>query len=188
MSTLKLSQNRFPILLRFYEVCENQTKLFSCLDDISTCQWKDSLWLSQFNLIIRSWYLGYLQCSVTRSPFGHGANFLYLADIRLSHEKKVKTWRPDAVMTIPLPLMYINWLYQLNVKSPASRLFTQPFVQSVDQRKHQSSASLAFVRGIHQSPMNSPHKGPVTRIMFPFDDVVVQCIFLKKKIIFFYLG
>ena len=32
-----------------------------------------------------------------------------------------------------------------------------------EQRKHQSSASLAFVRGIHRSPMNSPHKGPVTR-------------------------
>ena len=40
-----------------------------------------------------------------------------------------------------------------------------------DQRKHQSSASLAFVRGIHRWPVNSPHKGPVTRKMFPFDDV-----------------
>ena len=40
-----------------------------------------------------------------------------------------------------------------------------------DQRKHQSSASLAFVRGIHRGPVNSPHKGPVTRKMFPFDDV-----------------
>ena len=39
-----------------------------------------------------------------------------------------------------------------------------------DQRKHQSSASLAFVRAVHQWPMNSPHKGPVTRRMFPFDD------------------
>ena len=46
-----------------------------------------------------------------------------------------------------------------------------------DQRKHQSSASLAFVRGIHRWPMNSPHKWPVTRIFFPFDDVIV-CIFL----------
>ena len=32
-----------------------------------------------------------------------------------------------------------------------------------DQRKHQSSASLPFVRGIHRSPVDSPHKGPVTR-------------------------
>ena len=35
-----------------------------------------------------------------------------------------------------------------------------------DQRKHQSSASLAFVMRIHRSPVNSPHKGPVTRKCF----------------------
>ena len=40
-----------------------------------------------------------------------------------------------------------------------------------DQRKHQSSASLAFVRGIHRWPVNFSHKGPVTRKMFPSDDV-----------------
>ena len=42
-----------------------------------------------------------------------------------------------------------------------------------DHRKYQSSASLAFVRGIHQPPVNSPHKRPVTVKMFPFDDVVM---------------
>ena len=43
-----------------------------------------------------------------------------------------------------------------------------------DQRKHQRSASLAFVRGIHRGPVNSPHKWPVTRKMFPFDDVIMS--------------
>ena len=43
-----------------------------------------------------------------------------------------------------------------------------------DQRKHQSSASLAFVWGIHRGPVNSPHKWPVTRKMFPFDDVIMN--------------
>ena len=42
-----------------------------------------------------------------------------------------------------------------------------------DQRKHQRSASQAFVRGIHHWPVNSPHKGPVMRKMFPFDDVIM---------------
>ena len=42
-----------------------------------------------------------------------------------------------------------------------------------DQSKHQSPASLAFVRGIHRWPMNSPHKGPVTQRMFPFDYVIM---------------
>ena len=39
--------------------------------------------------------------------------------------------------------------------------------------KYQSSASLAFVRGIHRGPVNSPHKWPVKRKMFPFDDVIM---------------
>ena len=42
-----------------------------------------------------------------------------------------------------------------------------------DQSKHQSSASLAFVWEIHRGPVNSPHKWPVTRKMFPFDDVIM---------------
>ena len=42
-----------------------------------------------------------------------------------------------------------------------------------DQWKHQSPASLAFVRGIHRWLVNSPHKRPVTRKMLPFDDVIM---------------
>ena len=41
-----------------------------------------------------------------------------------------------------------------------------------DQRKHKRSASLAFGRGIHRWPVNSQHKGPVTRRVFQFDDVM----------------
>ena len=48
-----------------------------------------------------------------------------------------------------------------------------------DQRKHQSSASLAFVWEIHRWPVNSPHKWPVTRKMFPFDDIIMD--FLEKN-------
>ena len=43
-----------------------------------------------------------------------------------------------------------------------------------DQRKHQISASLAFVRGIHRWPVNSPHNRPVMRIVFPFHDVIMN--------------
>ena len=42
-----------------------------------------------------------------------------------------------------------------------------------DQRKYQSSASLAFVRVIHRGPVNSPHKWPVTRKICPLDDVIM---------------
>ena len=47
-----------------------------------------------------------------------------------------------------------------------------------DQTKHQSSASLAFVRGINRWPVNSLHKGPVTQEMFPFDDVIMDSAWL----------
>ena len=60
------------------------------------------------------------------------------------------------------------WARRL-MKSPASRFF----IQCANQRKHQSSPSLAFLPGIHQWPVNSPHKGPVTRKIFPFDDVIM---------------
>ena len=43
-----------------------------------------------------------------------------------------------------------------------------------DQRKQQSTESLAFVWGIPRWPENSPHKWPVTRKMFPFDNVTLQ--------------
>ena len=56
-----------------------------------------------------------------------------------------------------------------------------------DQRKPQSSASLAFVRGIHRGPVNSPHKWPVTRKMFPFDDVIMVTCFALLKCVFMVL-
>ena len=61
----------------------------------------------------------------------------------------------------------------------ASQITSRTIVYSTvysaaDQSKHQSSASLAFVRGIHRGPVNSPHKWPVTRKMFPFDGVIMR--------------
>ena len=56
--------------------------------------------------------------------------------------------------------------------SMASQITSLPIVHSTVysgayQRKHQSSASLAFVPGIHRGPVNSPHKWLITRKMFP---------------------
>ena len=50
-----------------------------------------------------------------------------------------------------------------------------------DQRKLQSSSSLAFVWGNPREPENSPYKGTVTRKTFPFDDVIMRK--LKAKLV-----
>ena len=85
------------------------------------------------------------------------------------------------------------------MSSMASRITGISIVYSTvssgaDQRKCQSSASLAFVRGIHRWPVNSPHRGPITREMFPFDDVIMRATYHGQwhnqhlKLIFYYSG
>ena len=70
----------------------------------------------------------------------------------------------------------LHWRHVMTII--ASQITSLTIVYSIvysdaDQSKHQSSASLAFVWGIHRGPVNSPHKWPVTRKMFPFDDVIM---------------
>ena len=75
----------------------------------------------------------------------------------------------------------INKYYHYNdtiMGAFASQITSLTIVYSIvysnaDQREHQSSAALALVRGLHRGPVNSPHKWPVTRKMFPFDDVIM---------------
>ena len=55
------------------------------------------------------------------------------------------------------------------------------------QRKHQSSASLAFVRGIHRWPVNSPHNSPVTRKMIDYVIMTLYTPFLHQMIWTYYV-
>ena len=71
-----------------------------------------------------------------------------------------------------------NHYNDVTMGTMASQINSLTIVYSIvysdaDQRKHQSSASLAFVWGIHRGPVNSPHKWSVTWKMFPFDDVIM---------------
>ena len=64
------------------------------------------------------------------------------------------------------------------MSSMASKITSLMIVYSTvysraDQRKHQRTASLAFVWRIHRWPVNSPHKCPATRKMFPFNDFIM---------------
>ena len=73
-----------------------------------------------------------------------------------------------------LVIHYNDVIMGTMVSQSTSLTSVYPIVYSdADQRKHQSSVSLAFVWGIHRWPVNSPHKGPVARKMFPFDDVII---------------
>ena len=63
----------------------------------------------------------------------------------------------------------VNWVIHYNdviMGAMASQItsltiFYSTVYSGADQRKHQSSVSLAFVRGIHRWPVNTPHKGSV---------------------------
>ena len=64
------------------------------------------------------------------------------------------------------------------LKSPAFGKFAQPFVQAQIKNikdPRQRSASLAFLRGIHRWPAESPRRGLEMRKMFSFDDVIMHC-------------
>ena len=62
-----------------------------------------------------------------------------------------------------------------------SLMFVYSTVYSgADPRKHQSSASLAFVRGTHWWSVNSLHKGSVMHKMIPFDDVIMNFHWLQS--------
>ena len=71
------------------------------------------------------------------------------------------------------------WHYSDVIKSAIASQITDISIaystvcSGADQRKHQSSASLTFVSWIHRWPANFPHKGPVTREMLLFDDVIM---------------
>ena len=79
--------------------------------------------------------------------------------------------------------LYFSHYDDVMVGAIASQITSLTIVYSTvysdaDQRKHQSSASLAFVRRIHRRPVNSLHKWPVTRKMFSFDDVIMYSWYL----------
>ena len=108
-----------------------------------------------------SWY--YIQYfndhERTQIRFAHAQKTLYLALMRRA-------------------IAYFLWNYNdVIIGATTSQITSFTIVYSTvysgaNKRKHQSSASLAFVRGIHRWPMNSPHEWPVTRKMFPFDDIM----------------
>ena len=87
-------------------------------------------------------------------------------------------------------ILTLKWRH--NERDGVSNYHPYDFYSAVysgeDQRRHQSSVSLAFVRGIHRWPANSPHKGPVTWKMYPFDDVIVMYSQVARSVLYIETG
>ena len=108
-------------------------------------------------------------------------------------------WLKSLLTSKKTLLPFYTWYFQMplqwhhNGHNSVSNHHPRTIVYSTiyseaDQRKHQSSASLAFVRGIRQWLVNSPHKWPVTRKMFSFDDVIMHFTRPWNKLSHVYAG
>ena len=132
------------------------------------CSWKFDAWLTQLPYQhCRCWWpTAFTVMTLTFTYIqGQGSNQCLSKSFRnilVKSRGSTKTHYDDVIMSTMDPQVTSFTVVCSNAYSGA------------DQRKHQSSASLAFVRGIHRWPVNSPHKGPVTRKMFPFDDVIMS--------------
>ena len=119
--------------------------------------WKSSHFMQNPKIRMQLLYLQQLLCSQ-----------------RLSRLSMQSYWNFTHRMTVLISIHYSDVI----MIAMASQIISVTFVYSTvylgaDQRKHQSPASLAFVRAIHRWPVNSPHKRPVTWQMLPFDDVIM---------------
>ena len=106
----------------------------------------------------------------TKAFYTYGSNVVILAWTGVEYRAdKLGDGRDGRTQATIIP----GSQYWRRVKTRLTIVYSTVY-SGTDQRKHQSSASLAFVLGIHRWPVNSPHKGPVTRKMFPFDDVSIS--------------
>ena len=85
------------------------------------------------------------------------------------HYYLVKWWPNECIVSVKVKTICLTLQWRHNKRDGVSN----HRCSGADQSKYQTSASLTFMRGIHRWPVNSPHKVPVTRKLFPFDDVIM---------------
>ena len=128
-----------------------------------------------FQWVIDKWHCVRKWCSCS---FYLG--FYFLTTSLMKHRKE-EILTPTLATCI-LILYYVHY-NDVIIGAISSQITSRTIVYSTvssdaDERKHQSSASLAFVRGIHRWP----HKWPVTQKMFPFDDVIMYISFVGSEL------
>ena len=90
-----------------------------------------------------------------------------------------KTRRPCDVIVISENVATTLWRNSDSITSYYNDVIMRAMASQITSLTTVYSASLAFVRGIRRWPVNSPHKGPVTRKMFPFDDIIMIHVFAR---------
>ena len=118
-------------------------------------------------------YVGFHQGNI-RFPLWSSRRWIFFYNVLFTTE-----WIPTRIPSLWLLYSALGDIHYSDVvmSAMASQITSVSIVCSTvcsdaNQRKHQSSASLAFVREIHRA-MDSHHKEPVTLKMFQFDDVIM---------------
>ena len=131
--------------------------------------WLWSIFVGVHPLMVMNMSPFYLSVLIHFEQMAHNAGI----NLDPCYLKQYRLWRHRPIIWI-----YVNHYDDVIMGTIASQITSLASVYSTvysgaDQSKHQSSASLAFMWGIHRGPVNSPHKWPVTRKMSPFDDVIM---------------
>ena len=179
--------NRGLVYVRFtFYSCENTAKYReTCVPGMCTMNSNTSLWVSNLWGVIRlsrgtqqqqKKLEGYRPLSnimdVTRHPYW--VILLLMTPVTVKSAWRLPmAWTSASSYSVAVHVIMDTMASQI---TNLTSIYSAVYISGADHRKHQSSASLAFVRGIHRSPVNSPHKEPVMRKMFPFDDVVMALI------------
>ena len=175
-----------------------QTDLFSPTGTVYSYHGSRTPILSLLLYVLLDYALLCSYMTLHKLPFQHQIHVVFYvrnnADIRINitrkhhqilehFEKFEMTSNMAAVAMMYLRfLSVVHWItlrWRHNERDCVSNhkphdFFYSAVYSGTDQRKYQSSASLAFVRGIHRGPANSSHKGTVTRKILPFDDVIMH--------------
>ena len=120
---------------------------------LMTSSWA-SFWMNN------SWRFVWVNCSGIQTCF----NFLYHKGYNDTNRDDIN----DGRMVHAFATMHYSDVIMGTMASQITSLTTvySTFYSGADENNHQSSASLAFVRGIHRWPANFSHKGPVTQVKF----------------------
>ena len=173
---------RLALSRRWWKLCHIQTSFSGVTDEISRqlCYW----FLSN-NCIFSVWISSYIYIPHV-TPNEWAPIFISWTNADIVY------WHINAALAVVIECMRIlrnsvnhtpNTFCSAHysdviMNTIASQIPNLTIVYSIvflgaDQRKHQSSASLAFVRGIHRDRWISRTKGQLRGKMFPFDDVIM---------------